>query len=169
MPSSSTPSNLSQFQLRTLFVGVGLLGVVFGIARMGGWGVSLALVTFIALAAAHVIGNVLGTRLRDEVSPQLNQTPAHLPHAVDLDQRRIEGRLNQRTPLGRIIRVTSGGGAILGAIFGGMALAAWTSAGPTGWLVGALSSAALGGFFAFLLASFLEMALRAWWQAAGRE
>src|SRR5688572_10022756 len=115
MPSSSTPSNLTQFQLRTLFVGVGLLGVVFAIARLGGWGVSLALVTFIALAAAHVVGNVLGTRLRDEVSPQLNQTPAHLPHAVDLDQRRIEGRLNQRTPLGRFIHFTSGGGAILGA------------------------------------------------------
>jgi len=168
MPSS-TSSNLSQFNLRTLLGGVALLGVVFAIVRAGGWGVSLAVVSVTALIGAHVIGNALGTRLRDEVSPQLNQTPVVAPRVAELGRPEVEPRLHQRTPLGRIIRVTSGGAAILGAIFGGMALAVWTSTGPTGWLVGTISSAALGGFFGFLLASFLDMTIRAWWQATEGE
>ena len=59
--------------------------------------------------------------------------------------------------------------AAVGAVLGGLALAAWTDASLAGWLVGTLSSALLGGFFGFLLAGFLEMTIRAWWQASGRE
>jgi tetrahydromethanopterin S-methyltransferase subunit C len=77
-----------------------------------------------------------------------------------------ERRLRERTPLGRVIHITSGGAAVVGAVLGGLALAVWTDASLVGWLVGTISSAVLGAFFGFLLASFLEMTIRAWWQAS---
>jgi hypothetical protein len=36
-------------------------------------------------------------------------------------------------------------------------------------VVGTLSSAVVGGFVGFLLACFLEMTIRAWWQASKSE
>jgi hypothetical protein len=75
-------------------------------------------------------------------------------------------RLHQRSPLGRIIQVTSGGAALMGALMGGAALAFWTTTSLSGWFVGTLSSAVVGGFVGFLLACFLEMTIRAWWQAS---
>jgi hypothetical protein len=117
-----------------------------------------------------VIGNALGTRLRDEVSPQWNpKATAHRgPPLLDRPLN-TERRLHQRTPLGRSIGVTSAGAALAGGILGGAALATWTRASLSGWLVGTISSAVLGAFFGFMLASFLEMTIRAWWQASRRE
>jgi hypothetical protein len=160
---------LSQFNLRTLLLVVALLAIVFAIARLGGWGAVAAAGTFGALVLAHVIGNALGTRLRDEISPQLNPKPAPPEPAVIV--RRWEGkrRLHERTPLSRLISITSGGAAVVGAVLGGSALAAWTSAGVSGWLVGTVSSAVVGGFVGFLLSSFLDMTFRALSQAMERE
>jgi hypothetical protein len=166
--SAHSPSNLSQFNLRTLFAAVAVLALICAIARYGGWAGLLAASTFAALIAAHVVGNALGTRLRDEVSPQLNAkpiTPATRPFGPRIVT--VPRRLHERTPIGRLILVTSTGAAGVGGILGGLALAFWTGASFAGWLVGTLSSALLGGFFGFLLASFLEMTLGAWWQAAG--
>ena len=56
-----------------------------------------------------------------------------------------------------------------GGILGGLSLASWTRASVPGWIVGTISSAVLGAFFGFLLASFLDMSIRAWWQASHRE
>jgi hypothetical protein len=170
LPSGS--SNLSQYNLRTLLAAVALLAGVCAAARYGGGAGFMVAATVAALVAAHVIGNALGTRLRDEVSPQFNPKP---PNASPYDGTRSvpttmgELRLHQRTPLGRIIHITSGGAALVGAVLGGLALAVWTDASPTGWLVGTISSALLGGFFGFLLASFLEMTIRALRQASERQ
>jgi hypothetical protein len=167
--SSPRSSNLSQYNLRTLFAAVALLAGVFASGRYGGGAGLMAAATVAALIAAHVVGNALGTRLRDEVSPQFNPKPAtslpfHGPRSVPgtVSKR----RLRERTPLGRIIHITSGGAALVGAVLGGLALAIWTDASPIGWLVGTVSSAVLGAFFGFMLASFLEMTIRAWWQAS---
>ena len=166
--SAHSPSNLSQFNLRTLFAAVAILALVCAIGRYGGWAGLLAASTFAALIAGHVVGNSLGTRLRDEVSPQLNRKPV-IPSAVPLRPHIVpaQRQLHQHTPLRRMILVISLAAAAVGAILGGLALAAWTGASLAGWLVGTLSSAVLGGFFGFLLASFLEITLHAWWQAAG--
>jgi hypothetical protein len=127
----------------------------------------MAAATVAALIAAHLIGNALGTRLRDEVSPQWNAKPEQAaPQLIRARQMARDLRLHQRTPLGRVIHITSGGAAVVGGVTGGLALAVGTDASPAGWLVGTVSSAVLGGFFGFMLASFLEMTLRAWWQAS---
>lgn len=168
MPSSPSP-NLSQFNLRTLFVGVTLFAVVFAAAAYGGRAGLLAASALAVLISAHVIGNALGTRLRDEVSPQLNPKPSMPPPFVRARVLAVERRLHERTPLGRLIYGISAGAALVGAVLGGLAMGFWTSASLAGWLVGTLSSALLGAFFGFLLASFLEMAIRAWWQASQAE
>ncbi len=161
--------NLSQFNLRTMFVGMAILAAVFAAASYGGWAGLLAAGVLAALISAHVIGNTLGRRLRDEVSPHLNPRPAATsgPSVTTCVPVRIcERRLHQRTPVGRMILVTSAGAALVGALMGGAALAFWTGASFSGWLVGTLSSGVLGGFVGFLLACFLEMTIRAWWQAS---
>jgi hypothetical protein len=165
LPSGS--SNLSQYNLRTLFAAVAMLAGICAAARYGGGAGFMVAATVAALVAAHVVGNALGTRLRDEVSPQWNEKPEQTaPQVIRARKLARELRLHERTPLGRVIHITSGGAAVVGAVLGGLALAVWTDASLTGWLVGTVSSAVLGGFFGFLLASFLEMTLRAWWQAS---
>lgn len=167
--SSPGSSNLSQYNLRTLFAAVALLAAVFASGRYGGGAGLMAAATVAALIAAHVVGNALGTRLRDEVSPQFNPKPATPQHSDGIRSVPAtlgERRLRERTPLGRIIHITSGGAALVGAVLGGLALAIWTDATPVGWLVGTVSSAVMGAFFGFMLASFLEMTIRAWWQAS---
>jgi hypothetical protein len=54
-----------QFCLRTLMLSVTLCGVLFAtMSALGGlW--SVMLILFLSLAAAHVFGNALGTKLRD--------------------------------------------------------------------------------------------------------
>jgi hypothetical protein len=149
-----------------MFAAVAFFAVAFAVIRYGGAGTVVVVLTFGLLVAGHVVGNVLGTRLRDEVSPQLNPKPIEQPRPasfvrpIDIDR-----RLRERTPLGRIILFTSAGAAVIGALLGGLALAFWTGASVSGWLVGSLSSGVLGGFFGFMLASFLEMTIRAWSQA----
>jgi hypothetical protein len=121
------------------------------------------------LISAHVVGNTLGTRLRDEVSPQLNPRPSAISRRSGTKGVPVticERRLHQRTPVGRIILATCAGAVLVGALMGGAALAFWTDASLSGWLVGTLSSGVLGGFVGFLLACFLEMTIRAWWQAS---
>jgi hypothetical protein len=170
--SSPHSSNLSQYNLRTLFAAVALLAGVCAAARYGGGAGFMVAATVAALVAAHVVGNALGTRLRDEVSPQFNPQPPTVPRqdgTRNVTATIREHRLHERTPLGRTIHVTSGGSAVVAAVLGGLALAVWTDASLAGWFVGTISSAVLGGFFGFLLASFLEMTLRAWWQASGRQ
>jgi hypothetical protein len=167
--SESSP-NLYQFQLRTLFIAVTALAVVFAATRYGGWPWLLAAATLASLLSAHVVGNVVGTRLRDEVSPRLNAKPN--PHSRECEKMRVrvvKRSLHERTPLGRLIRFITCGAALVGALLGGGALFLWTRATPAGWLVGTLSSSVVGGFVGFLLASFLEMTIRAWWHAAKRE
>jgi hypothetical protein len=201
MPSPPSP-NLSQFNLRTMFVGVAMLAAVFAAASYGGWPGLVAAATLAALVAAHVVGNAIGTRLRDEVSPQWNPRPdvprwdgrrgfrerevtrgvpaegtggtrgapaTNADGTPSVPATAEERRLHQRTPLGRIIHLTSAGAALVGALMGGAALAFWTSTSFSGWVVGTLSSAVVGGFVGFLLACFLEMTIRAWWQASKSE
>jgi hypothetical protein len=169
MPNSSA-RHRSQFSMQSLLAGVTVLGLLFAIIRQAGpWGVLLALLV-LALVSAHVVGNALGTKLRDEVSRELNpdyrRRQLHLRPASGEHASR---RLHEHTPLGRMIVFISVGGAVVGGILGGLALAVWTRATVPGWIVGTISSAVLGAFFGFLMGSFLDMSIRAWWQASHRE
>ena len=169
MPASHT-RHRTQFSMQSLLAIVAVLGLLFAIIRQAGSSGLLFALLVLALIAAHVVGNALGTKLRDQVSRELNP---------DLRRKRIRlrpaigehagRRLHEHTPLGRLIVFISAGGAMLGGILGGLALAVWTQATVPGWIVGTISSAVLGAFFGFLMGSFLDMSIRAWWQASHRE
>ncbi len=156
--------------MQSLLAATAILGLLFAIIRQGGlWGLLFAML-MLALVAAHVVGNALGTKLRDNVSRELNlDMPRRRIRLPPVSREQRSRRLHEHTPLGRLILVISVGGALMGGILGGLSLAAWTRASVAGWIVGTISSAVLGAFFGFLLASFLDMSIRAWWQASHRE
>ena len=169
MPSTRV-RHPSQFSIQSLLAVIAVLGLLFAIVRQGGlWGLLFALLV-LALVAAHMMGNALGTKLRDQVSRQLNpdfRTRRIRPHPAGGEK--TGRKLHERTPLGRFILLISTGGALIGGILGGLALAVWARATLPGWIVGTISSAVLGAFFGFLMGSFLDMSIRAWWQASHRE
>lgn len=142
-------------------------GVVFAMFRYVGVGGGVAVVTLVLLVLAHVLGNAFGQRLRDQVSRELNPDYRRVPRASGVVIRSSRARLYERTPLGRLIVVLSGVGAAIGASLG--AIVFWSSASTSGWLVGSFSSGVLGAFLGFMLASFAEMSIRAWWQATRRD
>ncbi len=74
--------SLPQFRLRTLFLVVTYLAVVFALMGVIGPIASTALLLLLAMIALHVAGNALGTRLRDETSAQV------LKHQLSPDLRR---------------------------------------------------------------------------------
>jgi hypothetical protein len=171
----SVQSKLPQFTLRTLFLAISGLGVLFAVCNAIGLLASFGLLVFISLIALHIIGNALGTSLRDHapVSPTHsgnygdNPTSGHfsfaLPPGVALPQ--STSRLSQRTPLGWVIFLTT----LVGLVAGGW-LGSWillNSAGTSlhGLALGAISSGVLGGFAGFLFGSFVKTWLSVWRQA----
>ena len=176
LPDPRAGLRLPQFGLRTLFFVVALLGVLFAVMAAIGPAASAALLLGLAIVGLHVVGNRVGTALRDGVDAELarnasdearrrqNFTQIQRSVRTQLDQP-VSG-LYQRTRLSRLNRVLGGFGAAIGAAAGYAVLANWTAASIGGLVVGSVSSAVLGGGFGFLWGSFLEAALCAWWQAA---
>jgi len=134
------------------------------------------------LVAAHVIGNLIGTRLRDtsqDVSRwRVEQVGSEdLPRVPDLQETRVQLELRTDTPLAAFGRTTrwviwlvvagSTCGALLGSIT--LALTLGTGIGWAGWTVGTISCAVLGAWAAFLASSFSAIARHAWRHAHGKE
>ncbi len=137
------------------------LAVVLGVAcaaigwlGIAGW---MAAVVVVASLVAHVAGNAIGTRLREATDRALaagrrddRPEPAALPDATP-------AFLEVRTPLGRLVPVSAGIGAVCGGFAGSVALSLLTSASTAGAVLGGISSAVIGGLFGFLMASFVEI------------
>ncbi|HEX7450066.1 MAG TPA: hypothetical protein VF306_21075 [Pirellulales bacterium] len=160
-----------QFGLRTLFAAVALLSVLFAVMDAVGMVWSVVLVWFLLLAVAHVTANAWGTNTGRRLVP-MSADDAE-PSQSSLEPHRIvslgdAARLRQTTRLGWPLIVLTAIGACAG---GGLASAAlmWLSASRVGYagvVVGTLSAATVGGFLAFLASSFIEVAGRAWHEAA---
>ena len=157
-----------RFTLRTMLLVVTALGCLFGVMAALGSSWSIIILLFGCLVAGHVIGNSLGTRLRDG-APRYEKLslaafdarvgPAHSPAAQG-------GGLSRRIRLSRVTLVMTFGGASAGAFLGGTGLAAiYPEAGASAVALGVVSSAVLGGFVGFLTSSFLSVTLRAWREA----
>ena len=178
MPAPLQLSRFAQFHLGTLLWSVAGLGIFFALLRNAGPGGMLGLGMLALLIIGHVAGNVLGTQLRDQNSAEALSEPARqapastsknpavaqssLPTAR---QRLPVARLSERSPLGRLIFVVVGLSAALGGAVGGLMLGRLAHVSLSGWAVGTCSAALVAGFVGFMMASFLEMSCRAWWQA----
>jgi hypothetical protein len=134
----------------SLAVLIGFTCAAIGWLGLAGW---LGALVVVGSLAAHVAGNALGTRLRDETDERLEKPlrratpiPAHEPSL-----------LNGRASLGRLVPVSVGIGAVCGGVAGSYALVLATGASYAGAALGGVSSAVIGGLGGFLAASFVEV------------
>jgi len=169
MPFSPVPDDRRpalqppRFGLGTLLMSVAVLCAMFAIVHYFGlYGAALS-VLFGLSVVAHVVGNALGTKLRDlgdtPLSANGNQSARrplfHKPTAGDFAPRT---RLHQRLALGRSIAVLTTLGVLGGGLFGYFGIA-WVADARTGWSAFALGTVAcsvLGGIWMFLVTSFLK-------------
>jgi hypothetical protein len=183
-PSPSLPREpqLFRFGLRRLFLLVTLLAILLTllVSTSGPWPLVICMVTL--LVAAHVLGALLGARLRD-TSPEIRHWRAMQPN-VDSDQpvtadqpvRLADLELPQSTPLadsGQVMhrrRWVVGLGACVGGVCGAMAILHRGDPAPglAALAVGTLSFYVLGGWAAFLVSSFVAIVHHAWRQAHER-
>jgi len=166
------PLKLPQFGLRTMFLAVTALGLLFGLMDVIGPLASSALVLLLALVGLHVAGNVVGTTLR-------NNAPVGSDQMIDSSRRSVmttlgpvvvrrdlpPPRLSERTGLGRFNGLCAGLGAVAGSAIGSSILEYSGDISVRGMVVGFISSGVLGAIFGLLFGCFLGMALSAWWQA----
>ncbi len=170
-PAGDIPATqrVPQFRLRTLFLLIAVLAVLFAVMGTIGPIASAALLLFLCMAGLHVAGNALGTTLRDDSSARFRWQNAT---AIESESKPAANRstmtaprLSEHTPLGWIRYAIFFIGALVGGALGGLAFGQLTNS-PAQLAVGVLSFAVLGAFFGFLGGSFLAILLRAWNQAA---
>jgi len=164
------PLKLPQFGLRTMFLVVAALGLLFGLMDVIGPLASSALVLLLALIGLHVAGNVVGTTLRDNAPVVPRQEVHILPPAflepIALQRDSPPPRLSERTGFGRFNGLCAGLGAVAGSAIGSSILEYSGDISVRGMIVGFISSGVLGAIFGLLFGCFLGMSLSAWWQAS---
>ncbi len=147
----------------------GLLAVLVRLPPMG----AISLLGVLSLAACHVLGNSLGTRLRGLHAEQLPETefPGRVPkqrHPVPPAILANTTQLRDRAPLHQMTRLATLCGAIAGGLVG--AAGVWRILGDrltiSGLLLATVSSCVVGGFLGFMGGSFWEIFRGAWRQAA---
>ncbi len=165
----SMPARPFQFGLRSLFIGIALLGMLLAImVRLDPvW--SAALAWMLLLVAAHVAGNFWGTRSRATRPP----APTADDTACAVANAPIEyapaTRLRGCSRLTRGMLATALVCATLGAI-GGTTTILFLYRHTVSYLgttIASVSGAALGAMLGFLASSFLGIGSRAFREAAG--
>jgi hypothetical protein len=182
-PAPPREPHLLKFRLRQLFLWVTVLSVLFAViaATDGPW--PWIIVILALMVAAHVFGNLIGTRLRDTSEDvvrwrnsdprQTSDYPQMTPQPCDMGSLPMPPETNLRN-FGRMIRGMRWfllAGLLVGLAFGGTVL--WLTIGYrigwAGWIVGTISGAVLGTWIAFLAVSFTTISRDALRQMHGRE
>ena len=178
MPKYPLPSDESsqrpglkppQIGLASLLWVIAVLGLALFALRATGPLAASALVLLALAIGAHVIGNALGTRLRDQakaarrddnVTGNVRIAEAH--HFAPPTQLGVREK-----QFGWAMIVLTVLGAIVGAAFGGVTLARLNAERMTSahLALAILSCGVLGGLGAFVLFTFSKVVLQAVWQA----
>lgn len=149
-----------QFTVRGLLLATGLIACVLGLYEILGPTPATICLWFLALVAAHVAGNYRGTRQRGQA---VAEAASGRPSAGPAPRLRAPQRLQQRQALGWL----APGLSLLGALVAsastavGLGLLSGFALPWPGVALAAGSAAVLGGFFGFLLSSFLLVSFRA--------
>jgi hypothetical protein len=174
--------HLFRFGLKQMFYMLSLAGVLCGLLVGTGDSWPLIIGLAVLLVGAHVLGNWLGTRLRD-TSAEVLQWRAEQsglgpddPVAIGQPVELANLDLPPSTPLGsrqKVARWTVWfvtAGTIGGLIAGGTIIA--LTIGPriewAGWAVGTISCGVLSAWAAFLASTFSSIARHAWRHANQR-
>ena len=174
--SKKQPQQLLRFHLRHLFLAVTLVSILCAImvSSEGAW--ALVLGCAVLLVGAHVMGNLIGTRLRNSAAEvdawNRSQSGQRFggPRVTEKPLTDVQPLLPPSTPLATKQKVAHwtrwfvAGGTCLGLVLGTYAIyvTLGTDAGWAGWLVGVLSSGVLGAWVAFLICTFNSIARHAW-------
>jgi hypothetical protein len=156
-----------RFSLRTMLLVVTALCCLFAVMAGVGMIWSAVLLLFLSLVVAHVLGNSLGTKLRDQTSRQIEAERASRPPVAAAAPSPSElaeapRRLTERTSLHRVTFVMAGLGAFVGAELGGVGVAAiYPQASNSAVALGVLSAAVLGALTGFLASSFIAVVRQA--------
>jgi hypothetical protein len=156
-PNAALPP--PQFTLRTLLVVMGALACLFAVMTAVGSLWSLAILLLLALVSAHVVGNAVGTQLRDRSTRhRIDRNRVAPSRAAAPREFAAPKRLTEPARLHWITLVMAGGGAVAGGYFGGSALAdSYPEATTAAVVLGVVSSGVLGGFAGFATSSFLSV------------
>jgi hypothetical protein len=158
-----------QFRLRTLMIVTTACCGLFALFSAVSLLLSSFIVLFLILIGAHVIGNALGTRLRDGAPLPIQQAPErrtsqdlHPQSSLPRPQ-----RLRETTRVERRTVVWSAVGAVGGGVLGGVGLSLmnWASISVAAGVLATASCAVLGGLATFLAACFIITIRCAWREA----
>jgi hypothetical protein len=168
----STVLGPPRFTLRTLMLAMVAVSCLMAVGTAVGTASSLMLLFFIGLIIAHVLGNSVGTKLRDRASTsivsdgQSDEAKRMQVRALKVPRNLAPGRLGQHKRLSRVAPAMACGGAVLGAFAGGTGSALiYPEAGAAAVALGVCSAAVLGGLGGFLASSFVTVILSAWREA----
>lgn len=159
-----------QFGLRTLLALVTACGILLALREWLDLRVIVVLVFLALCVFGHVVGNAIGTRLRqigdspDAMPPEESRPTRLPPKPQDFAP---ATHLSRRQSLGWAIIIASSVGATSGAIGGGLwtFLVAHGQAGPLEIVIGVIAFSVLGGLAAFAVFGFAQVLLGAIWQA----
>jgi hypothetical protein len=159
-----------QFGLRTLLGGIAVWAALLVVGQWLSPAVILTLALLAGSIFCHVMGNAIGTRLRQmgdlpDVGPKDDARTNHgPPQARDFAP---ATHLSERRSLGLTVIVAASIGLACGAVGGGL----WTFVASNGQAnapsiaVGVVAFSILGGIAAFAVVSFMQVLLGAIWQA----
>jgi len=159
-----------QFRLATLLAAMAAISAVFAVMHTVGIGWSLVMLLFVSLVSAHIAGNALGTRLRDQATAEC-RVAARLPIVQTPAATIVVGdgrRWIERTKLGWLTIACAALGAVVGGSLGacvGMAYEQQQTA--AGMALVTCSLATVGGLMGFLASSFFIVLRRAMGEALG--
>ena len=172
LDKQTSPLKPPQFRLRTMLVGVALICALLVVMVSIGMFWAMGLLMLVLLVGAHVVGNSLGTQLRDHGSRQTavvndpNKLSTSDP-ALQTWQRPSAGRMQEKRPVGWLLIALSAVGAIVSGIVGGLSISSlyWNQIGPAAIAIATLASGVIGGMGIFLTGSFVDMVQRVWREA----
>lgn len=152
-----------------LAVVVAVACAAVGWLGLAGW---MAVVVLMASVAMHVAGNALGTAMGEATDREIarrRSLAGDWPTSDTALPVSAPSRLERREPLGRLVPISCGIGAVLGGVIGSTALILLTSSSLPGAVLGGVSSAVIGGLAGFLVASFVDILRGALRDAIARE
>ena len=152
-----------QFSLRALLWLTALCSALFATMVAVGVVWSLMLLMVVGLIVAHVLGNAIGTRLRDDDAGRSNQSlpPGAQPQPRSVSTAKAAQELRERKPLGQLLLVFIAAGALSGAMLGRFVLihSQWLPLPTSDAILGIGSCAVLGAIAGFMASSFFKVAL----------
>jgi len=154
-----------RFHLSTLLWLVAFLCAVFTMMGMvGPYGV-FALILLVLSVFAHVAGNAIGTRLRENGDFPISSDGKPIPMDPNRFRKPHEPEyapitlLGRQVSLGLIVFVITISGVVVGAVGGGsfLTIVNWQRVTVPAMLFAALFSSILGGFAGFVTSSFVKV------------